>query len=156
MIWTLCPKKKNHGLRTVETAVAVAVSVFNDRCTSLMAILHLMDIQPGHFCRSFCEETDVFRIKMHNVMLNWLPRSFARLGGNSHWVLKSRRQLERVIHIKLGDFSCLQVRHIFLFCTSKVCQKRTGAYTLIHLFSLIMNRFSPNFAHKLPDVVPLE
>ena len=28
-----------------------------------MAILHLMDIQPGHFCRSFCEETDVFRIK---------------------------------------------------------------------------------------------
>ena len=47
----------------METAVAVAVSVFNDRCTSLMAILHLMDIQPGHFCRSFCEETDVFRIK---------------------------------------------------------------------------------------------
>ena len=63
MIWTLCPKKKNHGLRIVETAVAVAMSVFNDGCTSLMAILHMMDIQPGHFCRSFFEETDVFRIK---------------------------------------------------------------------------------------------
>ena len=28
-----------------------------------MAILHTMDIQPGHFCRLYCEETDVFRIK---------------------------------------------------------------------------------------------
>lgn len=62
-IWKLCPKKKNHGLKTVETAVAVAVAVFNDGCTSLMAILRMMDIYPGQFCRKFCEDADLVRKK---------------------------------------------------------------------------------------------
>lgn len=62
-IWKLCPKTKNHGLKTVETAVAIAVSMFNDGCTSLMAILRMMDIHPGQFCRTFCEEADVERLK---------------------------------------------------------------------------------------------
>ncbi|XP_025087597.1 uncharacterized protein LOC112560178 isoform X2 [Pomacea canaliculata] len=56
-IWKLFPKTKNHGLKTVETAVAIAVSMFNDSCTSLMAILRMMDIHPGQFCCTFCEES---------------------------------------------------------------------------------------------------
>ena len=63
MIWRLCPKKKNHGIQTVETAVAVAVTIFNDGCTSLMAMLKMMDINPREFCRTFCEEADNARVK---------------------------------------------------------------------------------------------
>ena len=50
-------------LETVETAVGVAVSIFNDGCSSLMAILRKMDISPKTFCRRYCEEADVERIK---------------------------------------------------------------------------------------------
>jgi hypothetical protein len=43
--------------------VSVAVSIFNDGCGSLMAILRKMDITPKKFCRQYCEETDVERVQ---------------------------------------------------------------------------------------------
>ena len=62
-IWKYCPERKHHGLETVETAVGVAVSIFNDGCSSLMAILRKMDISPKMFCRRYCEEAGVEHIK---------------------------------------------------------------------------------------------
>ena len=49
-------KTKHHGVKYVETATAIAVSAFNDGASSFMAILRQMDIKPGEFCRTYCEE----------------------------------------------------------------------------------------------------
>ena len=58
VIWTLCPKRKNHGLTTVNTAVAVTVCIFNEGARTLAAILKNMDISAGVFCLSFLEKKD--------------------------------------------------------------------------------------------------
>ena len=63
--------------------MAVAVSIFNDGCESLLSILRAMNINPGQFCRDFCEETDVFRVKN--------AQRQARLASKE--LRKARRQL---------------------------------------------------------------
>lgn len=63
IIWKLCPKSKNHGLKTVQTAVAIAACVFNDGGSSLLSILKEMNIQPGIFMKAYCEQTDIVRIQ---------------------------------------------------------------------------------------------
>ena len=41
-IWKYCPKTKHHGVKSAETATAIAVSAFNDGASSFMAILRQM------------------------------------------------------------------------------------------------------------------
>jgi hypothetical protein len=62
-VWKYCTKKKNHGLKSVETAVAIAVSVFNQGSTVFLDMLQQMCIVPGDFARDFCARKDSCRIK---------------------------------------------------------------------------------------------
>ena len=63
VIWKYCPKAKNHGLRSVNIAVALAVCTYNDGASTFMAILREMDIQPGNFMTTFCEDKDTVRVR---------------------------------------------------------------------------------------------
>ena len=123
LIWQLCPKKKNHGLRTVETAVAVAVCLFNDGCTALMAILRTMDIIPGQFCSAYCEQTDAYRVKnaQRQVMLASKElrqaRRRRRLGIDE-------AQAGREGHpYQAGGYWLFTGRKMSFFCLPKLCRK---------------------------------
>ncbi|KAK7104242.1 hypothetical protein V1264_018996 [Littorina saxatilis] len=61
-IWKYCPKTKKQGPRTVKTALAIAVSVFNDGATCFGAMLEAMDIRPGVFAAAFFKRRDTARI----------------------------------------------------------------------------------------------
>lgn len=63
VIWTYCPKAKNHGVVVVEIGTAIAVSIFNVGAAALIKIMEEMGLQVGQFARKFCEEKDFFRIK---------------------------------------------------------------------------------------------
>eukprot|EP00916_Digyalum_oweni_P006115 GHVL01010535.1.p1 GENE.GHVL01010535.1~~GHVL01010535.1.p1 ORF type:complete len:168 (-),score=12.39 GHVL01010535.1:823-1326(-) len=62
IIWKLCPKRKKHGLVTVNTAVAVAVCLFNDGASSLGAVLKNLQLNPGNFALKFFVDKDTSRI----------------------------------------------------------------------------------------------
>jgi hypothetical protein len=62
IIWKLCSKTKNHGLKTVETAVAVAVCLFSSGCKSLCDILRRLGIEPRCFLEQFSMNKDSLRI----------------------------------------------------------------------------------------------
>ena len=62
LAWKYCPKEKQHGLVTVETSMAIALSIFNDGCKRLGQIVEAMDITVGTFAVTFFEGKDVFRI----------------------------------------------------------------------------------------------
>ena len=62
IIWKICPKEKNHGLKTVEISVAVAVCLFNSGCSTLGDILRAMAIEPRSFSQQFFSNKDALRI----------------------------------------------------------------------------------------------
>ena len=62
VIWKFCPKTKHHGLIVAETAVALAVCIFNDGCQTLCEILDAIQINAGQFTKSFCANKDTIRI----------------------------------------------------------------------------------------------
>ena len=62
LVWKFCPKTKHHGLITAETAVAVAVCLFNDGCSTLGDILQAMKITAGEFAQVFFADKDTLRI----------------------------------------------------------------------------------------------
>lgn len=62
-IWKYCTKKKSHGLKSVETATAIAVSLFNNGATVLCEIMQQMGIEPGQFSLDFCARKDSMRIR---------------------------------------------------------------------------------------------
>lgn len=62
IIWKYCPKTKHHGKTTAETAVAMAVCLFNDGCGRLGDILQGIKISVGQFAAAFFAEKDTVRI----------------------------------------------------------------------------------------------
>ncbi|KAL8607807.1 hypothetical protein ACOMHN_005362 [Nucella lapillus] len=62
LVWKLCPKTKNHGITTVNTAVALAVCIFNDGATLMEAVLNRMNIEAGDFAKTFFAHKDTYRI----------------------------------------------------------------------------------------------
>jgi len=51
LIWKFCPKRKNHGLTTVNTAVALAIGVFNDGSVTYARVMK--ELGPfAHVCFS--------------------------------------------------------------------------------------------------------
>ena len=51
IIWKFCPKKKNHGPRTVQTGVAPAVSLFNDDNVAFIKVMERLGLEAGQFSR---------------------------------------------------------------------------------------------------------
>ncbi|KAK7111401.1 hypothetical protein V1264_011038 [Littorina saxatilis] len=62
-IWKYCPKKKAHGIDTVEAAVAIAVGVFNDGSRTFGDILSQLNLTVGKFARACFSAKDTRRIK---------------------------------------------------------------------------------------------
>ena len=58
-----CPKVGNHGLRTVNISVALAVSTFNGGATVLGRVLEEMGLHMGIFSSNFFVAKDSERIK---------------------------------------------------------------------------------------------
>ena len=67
-------RQKNHGLKTINTAVVLAVCTFNDGARSLTEILKEMDILPGRFMRPFCEQKDISRIQNAQRQIQGAPK----------------------------------------------------------------------------------
>ena len=61
-IWKVCPKHVFHGLKCVQTAVAIATCIFNDGASGLKTMLELMDITAGNFTCQFLEDKDTVRL----------------------------------------------------------------------------------------------
>lgn len=62
LIWKICPKTKHHGKSTAETAVAVAVCIFNNGCGRLGDILQGRKISVGQFAVNFFADKDALQI----------------------------------------------------------------------------------------------
>lgn len=63
LIWKFAPKKKNHGIVTVKTAVALAVGVFNDGAVTLALTMKQLDLEVGVHARRCFDEMDADRIQ---------------------------------------------------------------------------------------------
>ena len=62
VIWKYSPKTKNNGLTVVNTAVAIAVCVFNDGANTLGHILEKLGLSVGVFTERFLHDKDTIRI----------------------------------------------------------------------------------------------
>lgn len=62
LIWKYCPKTTFHGLTVVQTAVAIAVCVYNDGASNIKRILEHMSISAGVFTQTFIESKDTYRV----------------------------------------------------------------------------------------------
>ena len=60
LIWKFSPKTKNHGVSTVNSAVAIAVSIFNDGTSSVGQMLRNMDLEAGVFACDFFKHKDTY------------------------------------------------------------------------------------------------
>ena len=63
LIWRYCPKRKNHGLATVNTAVSLATGVFNDGATTYASVMRELKLDVGPFATKCFEDIDSERIK---------------------------------------------------------------------------------------------
>ena len=63
LIWKFAPKKKNHGVVTVNTAVALAVGVFNDGAVTFASVLKELGLFVGPFARKCFFDKDVRRVR---------------------------------------------------------------------------------------------
>ena len=70
-----------------KTAVAIAVSVFNDGASALMAVMQEMGLKPGTFARDFCEQKDILNLRIKSSQ-KWATEE--SLGGRR---AKRRRRL---------------------------------------------------------------
>ena len=61
IIWKFCPKKKNYGLRTVQTGVAL-VSLFNDGNVAFIKVMERLGLEAGQFSRQCFVDRDMRRI----------------------------------------------------------------------------------------------
>ena len=63
-IWRFCPKNKNHGVRVVNQAVGLAVSIFNDGASSgFSRVMREMGLTVGQNASSCFRVIDANRIK---------------------------------------------------------------------------------------------
>ena len=63
LIWKFCPKKKAHGLVSVESAVAIAVGVYNDGAKTFLDILKALNLSVGLYAQTWAKKQDAERIK---------------------------------------------------------------------------------------------
>ena len=63
LIWQRAPKEMHSSLPTVETAVHLAVSYFNDGVQSICRVLAALGISPGFYCAQGCQYMDDERLR---------------------------------------------------------------------------------------------
>ena len=62
IIWKICPKKKNHGLCTVNISVALAVGLFNDGAVMYAKVMEKVGLKVGRFAAACFTRIDSERI----------------------------------------------------------------------------------------------
>ena len=63
LIWQRATKETHSGLNTVELAVFLAVSHFNDGASSISLVLQKLGINPGVHCKKACKKVDHDRLR---------------------------------------------------------------------------------------------
>ena len=63
LIWQRATKETHSGLNTVELAVFLAVSHFNDGAGSISLVLQKLGINPGVHCKNACKKLDHNRLR---------------------------------------------------------------------------------------------
>ena len=63
LIWSLCSKAEFQSKETVELAVALAVSWWNNGASSLLRVLQRLNIEPGKETEDFVKQSDKKRMK---------------------------------------------------------------------------------------------
>ena len=87
LIWKYCPKTKFYGLQVTETAVVIAVTLFNDSAGRIKDILQKMDITAGSFTCCFLEDEDSQRM--------WIAQRQAFNASNEYRIAQRLRRLGR-------------------------------------------------------------
>lgn len=67
MIWNYCPKNKYHGMKTVEIAIGLAVTNFNDGAVGWKNIFNKLELEYGQFSEDFLRQTDRERLNKSEV-----------------------------------------------------------------------------------------
>ena len=67
MIWNYCPKNKYHGIKTVEIAVGLSVTNFNDGAIGWKNIFDKLELEYGKFSEDYLRQTDKERISKAEV-----------------------------------------------------------------------------------------
>ena len=62
LVWRFAPKRKNHGVHVVNTALALAVGVFNDGAGTYAKVMRELGIKVTELARSSFEHIDAARI----------------------------------------------------------------------------------------------
>ena len=62
IIWKFAPKRKNHGLITVKSAVSLAVSLYNDGAKTFLNILDELGLSAGYYSKQFAKTQDISRV----------------------------------------------------------------------------------------------
>ena len=63
IIWIICPKNKNHGFRVAKTAVAIAVSTYNDGANAYAQMLEHLGLVYSAYTTKFIQDEDNERIR---------------------------------------------------------------------------------------------
>ena len=67
LIWKYCPKNQYHGVKTVSTAVGLAVIIYNDGSKSIASVFERLGISVGNFCRTYLGTRDSQRIDKADI-----------------------------------------------------------------------------------------
>ena len=62
LIWQRAPKRTHSGLPTVQTALYLAIGIFNDGGRTILDVLEELGIAPGNYCVSFYKQLDKRRL----------------------------------------------------------------------------------------------
>ncbi|EFN63451.1 hypothetical protein EAG_10647 [Camponotus floridanus] len=62
-VWSMAPKSTSSGKHVLDTAIYIAVGIYNDSLSSVMRLMQNLGMKIGTNCYNFCVETDERRIK---------------------------------------------------------------------------------------------
>lgn len=86
-VWAMAPKSSSSGKHVLDTAVFIAVGIYNDGLSSIMRLMQDLGMKIGSNCFNFCMETDERRKKLSE-------RSLTDAAKKARLSLKSTRKEE--------------------------------------------------------------
>ncbi|XP_029168072.1 uncharacterized protein LOC114938336 [Nylanderia fulva] len=93
-VWSMAPKSTSSGKHVLDTAIYIAVGIYNDGLSSVMRLMQNLGMKIGTNCYNFCVETDERRIK-------YSERSLTNAAKEARLLLKSSRKEEEEASINL-------------------------------------------------------
>lgn len=98
LIWKYCPKNQYHGVKTVSTAVGLAVIIYNDGSKSIASVFERLGISVGNFCRTYLCTRDSQRIDKADIRATEASLEYRRA--------KRQERLAADEAVEDGAYSC--------------------------------------------------